>query len=175
MSYLVKQARSISYVQSLRKNTTLKAGAALQQELIAVVRPKACMPQTLGSAPEGPRVEQKYIFAESMEMKLEVFQVKTPPRSQGPVFITTTNPIRKHETKTAACTRGGLKGLYCFRLIGTELESFLRTSGTYILSFTLVSRCFTRMSHWVFQKVGNLNTVSKGRKMSPLQSVCAQH
>jgi hypothetical protein len=147
MSYLVKQARSILYVQSLRKNAILKAGTALQHELVAVVRPKGCLPQTLGSAPEGPRLEQKYIFAESMEMKLEVFQVKTPPRSQGPVFIATTNPIRKHETKTAACTRGGLKGLYCFQLIGTELESFLRTSGTYILSFTLVSQCFTILVH----------------------------
>jgi hypothetical protein len=98
-----------------------------------------------GDNAEGPRLEQKYIFAESMEMKLDVFQVKTPPRSQGPIFIATTNPIRKHETKIAVCTRGGLKGLYCFRLIGTELESFLRTSGTYILSFTLVSRCFTTL------------------------------
>jgi hypothetical protein len=100
MSYLVKQARSILYVQSLRKNAILKAGTALQHELVAVVRRKGCLPQTLGSAPEGPRLE--YIFAESMEMKLEVFQVKTPPRSQGPVFIATTNPIRKHETKIAA-------------------------------------------------------------------------
>lgn len=88
--------------------------------------------------PEGPRLEQKYIFAEPMEMRLEVFQVKTPPRSQVPVHIITMNAKRKHETKVAACTRGGLKGLYCFRLTGTELESFIRTTGTYIFIFTLV-------------------------------------
>ena len=70
-------------------------------------------------------------------MKLDVWEVKPSKLQQiSNSQIKMVNPERKYETKTTASSRNGVKGLYCFRT--TELETFLRTTGTYDLKISSV-------------------------------------
>lgn len=78
-----------------------------------------------------PRLEQKYIIAECMEMTLVVREMK----AKGTVDSAET---RVYQAKTTACTRNNCKGLYCFSTTNTILESVTRTTGTYEFEFTLV-------------------------------------
>ncbi|KAG0563617.1 hypothetical protein KC19_8G045600 [Ceratodon purpureus] len=163
------QARSASCIQSLRKNASLKAGATLPQEIIAVVRPKA------HSCTSPTPLEQKYVFTESMEMSLEVCQVKLPLSLQVSLDEIKAKSERKHETKVTPSAKGGLRGLYCFRLAGTELESFLRTTGTYVFIFTLVSVKYKEVQNHNFHiditpssKIGHWNICSH-------PGICSEH
>jgi hypothetical protein len=112
--------------------------------MVAVVRPttsKVVTPKSKGTV--SARTEQKHIVSKlPLEMTLTVTAFKfRPPEKPAPdrhergeeIFIS--QPVK-------SSTRSGLSGFYCFK-IGAEkcLDVLSSTTGTYLLTFSLVSSC----------------------------------
>lgn len=130
--------------QGFENNSLVKAGSRLPTEMVAVVRPttsKVVTPKLKGTV--SARMEQKHIVSKlPLEMILTVTAFKfQPPEKPAPdryergqeIFIS--QPVK-------SSTRNGLSGFYCFK-IGAEkcLDVLSSTTGTYLLTFSLVSSC----------------------------------
>lgn len=130
--------RIISCVQSIPKVSNREAGEALPTEIIAVVRPRLCKHRGKSRelTLEAPRLEQKFIIAEAMEMKLVVRGMKY--HSLEVIFSRSSMEEAefKDEAIISASTIGTLKGLYIFNT--KKIESIIKNSGTYFFFLTLV-------------------------------------
>jgi len=143
------------HVQRFPNHANLVAGAVLPSEIIAVVRPKMWKDHMTGKAADSKRSQQKYIFAESMEMSLVVGKTKYHPPEIGFSVDEMLKKVHEKigakvektfERKVSTSTGSILKGLYFFSTKGNELEHIARTTGTYFLFFTLVCRNFSPFS-----------------------------
>ena len=122
----------------------MKAGSRLPTEMVAVVRPtisKVVTPKSKGTI--SARMEQKHIVSKlPLEMTLTVTAFKfrppeepAPDRYEGGEEIFISQPVK-------SSTRSGLSGFYCFKIAAEKcLDVLSSTTGTYLLTFSLVRSC----------------------------------
>lgn len=122
----------------------MKAGSRLPTEIVAVVRPtisKVVTPKSKGTV--SARMEQKNIVSKlPLEMTLTVtaFKFRPPEKPMrdgygGGKEIYISKPVK-------SSTRSGLSGFYCFKIAAERcLDVLSSTTGTYLLTFSLVRSC----------------------------------